>query len=69
MEYLGDNKIIYRYQQGFCKNHSADTCLSYLTDKILTVFDFSLLTGMILKDLQKVFDTINHNMSSVGFSF
>ena len=64
MEYLADNKI-----KGFCKNHSADTCLSYLTDKILTVFDFSLLTGMILKDLQKVFDTINHNMPSVGFSF
>ena len=73
MEYLTDNKILYRYQPGFRKNHSADTCLSYLTDKILRDFDPVLLTGMILIDLQKAFDTINHNillkkMSSIGFS-
>ena len=36
MEYLTDNKILYRYQSGFRKNHSTDTCLSYLTDKIVT---------------------------------
>ena len=30
MEYLTDNKILYRYQSGFRKNHSTDTCLSYL---------------------------------------
>ena len=53
MEYVTDNKILYRYQLGFCKNHSADACLSYLTDKILTGFDSGLLTGMILIDLQK----------------
>ena len=73
MEYLTDNKILYRYQSGFRKNHSTDTCLSYLTDKILTGFDSGLLTGMILIDLQKAFDTINHDillkkMSLAGFS-
>ena len=73
MEYLTDNEILYRYQLGFRKNHSTDTCLSYLTDKIRTGFDCGLLTGMILIDLQKAFDTINHNillkkMSSIGFS-
>ena len=62
MEYLTDNKILYRYQSGFRKNHSTDTCLSYLTDKILTGFDSGLLTGMILIDLQKAFDTINHDI-------
>ena len=62
MEYLTDNKILYRYQSGFRKNHSTDTCLSYLTDKIRTGFDCGLLTGMILTDLQKAFDTINHNI-------
>ena len=62
MEYLTDNEIQYRYQSGFCKNHSTDTCLSYLTDKILTGFDSGLLTGMILIDLQKAFDTINHDI-------
>ena len=42
MEYLTDNKILCRYQSGFRKNHSTDTCHSYMTDKILTGFDFEL---------------------------
>ena len=73
MEYLTDNNILYKYQFGFRKNHSADTSLSYLTDKILTGFDSGLLTGMILIDLQKAFDTINHDillrkMAFLGFA-
>ena len=47
--------------------------LSYLTNKILAGFDSDLLTGIILIDLQKAFDTINHDillrkMASLGFS-
>ena len=73
MEYLTDNNILYKYQSGFRKNHSTDTSLSYLTNRILTGFDSGLLTGMILIDLQKAFDTINHDillrkMASLGFS-
>ena len=64
MEYLTDNKILYRYQSGFRENHSTDTCLSYLTDKILTGFDSGLLTGMIFIDLKKAFDTINREILS-----
>ena len=33
-----------------------------MTDKILKGFDEGLLTGMILTDLQKSFDTINHEV-------
>ena len=62
MNYLTENNILYRYQSGFRKNHSADTSLSYLTDQILTGFDSDLLTRMILIDLQKAFDTINHGI-------
>ena len=73
MEYLTDKNILYKYQSGFRKNHSTDTSLSYLTNRILTGFDSGLLTGMILIDLQKAFDTINHDillkkMASLGFS-
>ena len=73
MNYLTENSILYRHQSGFRKNHSTDTSLAYLTDKILTGFDSGPLTGMILIDLQKAFDTINHNillrkMSALRFS-
>ena len=61
-EFLSLNKVLYDYQSGFRKNHSTDTCLSFLNDKILKDFDDGLLTGMILIDLQKAFDTINHDM-------
>ena len=36
--------------------------MSFLTDKILKGFDEGLLTGMILIDLQKAFDTIDHEI-------
>ena len=62
MNYLTENSILYIHQSGFQKNHSTDTSLVYLTDKILTGFDSGLLTGMILIDLQKAFDTINHDI-------
>ena len=61
-EYLNKHNILYKYQSGFRKNHSADTCFSYLNDKILQGFDKGMLTGMILIDLQKAFDTINHQL-------
>ena len=62
MEYLTDNNILYKYQSGFRKNHSTDTSLSYLTNEIMTGFNSGLLTGMILIDLQKAFDTISHDI-------
>ena len=39
-----------------------DLCLSYLNDKILKGFDNGLFTGIILIDLQKAFDLIDHNI-------
>ena len=72
-EFLSLNKILYDYESGFRKNHSTDTCLSFLNDKILKSFDDGLVTGMILIDLQKAFYTINHDillkkLSIIGFS-
>ena len=47
--------------------------LSYLTDKVKIGFKEGLLTGMVLIDLQKAFDTIDHSillekMSCLGFA-
>ena len=72
-EFLDKNNILYRYQSGFRNHHSTDTCLSYLTDKVKIGFEEGLLTGMVLIDLQKAFDTIDHSillekMSCLGFA-
>ena len=39
-----------------------DFCLSYLDDKILKGFDKYIMIGMILIDLQKAFDTTDHDV-------
>ena len=72
-EFLSLNKVLHDYQSGFRKKHSTETCLSFLNDKILKGFDDGLVTGMILIDFQKAFDTINHDillkkLSIIGFS-
>jgi len=60
--YLDNNKILYKFQSGFRKHYSTDNNLAYLNDKILNGFEKSLYTGMVLIDLQKAFDTIDHNI-------
>ena len=45
MNYLTENNILYRHQSGFHKNHSTDTSLACLTDKILIGFDSGLLSS------------------------
>ena len=66
--FLLQNIILYNYQSGFRKNHFTNLRLSFLNDKILKGFDKGLFTGMILTDLQKAFDTINHEILLGKFS-
>ena len=71
--FLYNNEILYNYQSGFRKNHSTDSCLTFLHDKILKDFDKGLMTGMILIDLQKAINTIDcdillKKLSAIGFS-
>ena len=61
-KFLNENNLFYHYQSGFRKNYSTNSCLSYLQNKILQGFDSNLSTGMILIDLQKAFDTIDHKI-------
>ena len=70
---LSNNEILYNCQSGFRKNHSTDSCLRFLHDKILKGFDKGLMTSMILIDLKKAFDTIDHDillkkLSAIDFS-
>ena len=60
--FLEDNAILYTYQSGFRPKHSTESCLTHLCDRILEGCDSGFHTGMILIDLQKAFDTINHEI-------
>ena len=43
-------------------NHSTDLCLAQLIDFVATGMDKQMHTGMILVDLQKAFDTLDHGV-------
>ena len=61
-KFLSENNILYNFQSGLRINYSTKLCLAHLMDRKLKEFDEGLLSGMILTDLQKVFDTINHKV-------
>ena len=50
------------YQSSFSTNYSADFCLAQLTDFVLTGINKQMHTGMILEDLQRAFDTLDHGI-------
>ena len=62
--FLDNNNILYKYQSGFRKYYSRGTCLPYLNDKVQIGFEQGWMTGMILIDFQKPFDTIDYNILS-----
>lgn len=61
-EYLVQNNLLYELQSGFRSTFSTDTCLIYLHDYIRQQCDKGFYTGMVLLDLQKAFDTVNHEI-------
>ena len=58
--FLNKYNILYECQSGFRKSFSTNSCLTLLTDKINKGFESRKYTGLILIDLQKAFDTIDH---------
>ena len=62
MQFLNVHHIMYIHQSGFRSDFSTDTALSFLGDKIKFNMDSGLYTGMILIDLQKAFDTVDHEI-------
>lgn len=62
VDFLNKNNLIYENQSGFRSGFSTDTCLIYLLDMIRSNTSKGLFTGMIMLDLQKAFDTVNHDI-------
>ena len=60
-DYLNEKNLIYMYQSGFTRNHSADLCLAQLIHFAATGMDKQMHTSMIV-DLQKAFDTLDHGV-------
>ena len=71
--FLDKNNILHRFQWRSRKFFFTKPCPSYFNNKIATGFESGLYIGMTLTDLQKAFDTINHEilineMKYLGFS-
>ena len=59
-KYLNNNNLLYSQQSGFRSKHSTDTCLIDLMDYLHTNVSEGKYVGMVLLDLQKAFDTVDH---------
>ena len=58
--YLQKRGLLYEYQSGFRGSFSTDTCLIGLSDFIKAELGRGKLVGLVLMDLQKAFDTVDH---------
>ena len=61
-EYLAKRDLLYENQSGFRGSYSTDTCLAGLTDYIKGEMGKGNLVGLVLLDLQKAFDTVDHRI-------
>ena len=61
-QHLKENNILFMFQSGFRDSYSTDTCLIHLTDFIRSQMAKGNYVGMVLLDLQKAFDTVNHEI-------
>ena len=59
-------KLLFDFQSGFRNNFSTDSCLTYLTDYIKTQTSKGLYTRMLMLDLQKAFDTVDHDIYAIN---
>ena len=72
-KYLIINNRLSPQQSGNKKSHSTETLKIYITDCMLDAVDKKKISALILLDLSKAFDSINHDkrlhkLSSVGAS-
>lgn len=57
-----ENRLLSIYQSGFRKGFSTKTAVTYFVDSIRKNMDDGLLTGAVYIDLEKVLDTVDHEL-------
>ena len=62
MAYLTKHSLLYKCQSGFRANHSCETILIKLTDEWLEAMDKGLFTVVVMIDLRKAFDVVDHEL-------
>ena len=62
IEHLEKYEAIFDDRSGFRSKHSVTTSLAHLSNQILIGFEARKSTSMILFDLQKAFDTLDHEI-------
>ena len=60
INYIEVNDLLYTLQSGFRSKYSTDTCLIHLLVHLRLQTDQGNMTGMVVLNLQKAFDTVNH---------
>ena len=59
---MNDNGQFSSGQSGFLRLHSTVTCLLNNTDDWYNGMDLEMLVGLVYIDLNKAFDTVDHNI-------
>ena len=60
--YLDKNNLLYNKQFGFRNNHSTNHALVSITERIKSLVDSGYYVCGIFVDLEKAFDTVNHDI-------
>ena len=61
-EYLNDNSILSEHQFGFRKSHSTASALLDCTNSWYVNMDRKMFNLVVLLDIKKAFDTVNHDI-------
>ena len=69
MIFLDSSKILFPSQFGFRSNHSTEKALCHCIEKIFKTVDSGKFGSAIFIDLQKAFDTVDHEISLSKLNF
>ena len=62
IDFLDDNKVFYKHQIGFRKNHSPSHAIITLVERVSKALDTGKYVVGVFLDLKKAFDTVDHNI-------